>query len=726
MASLVNRTYASKEEYNSAFIAACAKYDVAPKNRLDINLIYWRLLGEKVLERNKEFEKYSVQEMPDLEDMGAEPETEEAKSKRIKLETFVKDLAEESGVDDKAAFEKVMRKKRKKYHIGPSKLEMQNTYNRLVRTGTIEPSKPFEAFSIKKGVRSESGVLVVTVLTSPYPEGSDGKTGRFDCAYDCAYCPSEPGMPRSYISTEPAVRRAIQNNWEAIEQFVDRVSMLAECGHTVDKIEILVLGGTWSSYPMEYRTNFIRDLFYAANTKLFLPPSQRIIRPKESLLEERIRNEDAEHKIIGVTLETRPDCINKKEIRHLRECGCTRTQLGIQHTDDGVLKKINRACTSKHNQRGIRMLKEAGFKVDIHLMPDLPGSSVEMDEAMFKDVLYSPEMQADQWKIYPTSVVKHSAIEKWYEEGSYTPYADEDNGMPLLNLIIKVKAMVHPWIRLNRVIRDIPAISILGGNDDTNMRQKVAGIMQDRGLHCDCVRCREVRDKATNKDIAEAELVVRRYEASGGTEYFISFESPIQKAPPKRESSSNPTFSLEQIVALAVALVVLFLALPNGFELGFHVLTFCLVVFLILLPTFTRSFWASKPQRASGDKDECKKGDTNGLLHNHPYRPMIYAFLRLRVNGTPEENIFDELKNCGLIRELHVYGILISVKDKTEYKDRAQHSGFGRKLVDRACQITKENHNLNKIAVISGDGVKNYYRKQGFVSEGEYLTKVMD
>lgn len=733
MAHLVSQTYGSKEEYERTYRYACKKFGVTPKNRLDINLIYWRLLGEKLFERNKSFEKYSVQEMPDVEDMEKKVETEEERGGRVKLEAFVRSLVEagnEGGYTDKVSFEKAQRQARRQYHIGPSKLDLQTTYSRLIRAkgeDKLSPSKVFESLCIKKAVRSESGVLVVTVLTSPYPEGTDGKPGRFDCAYDCAYCPSEPGMPRSYISTEPAVRRAIQNNWEPMEQFVDRVSMLAECGHTVDKIEVLVLGGTWSSYPMSYRENFVRDLFYTANCKLFLPEEEREIREKLDLREERRINETAQHKIIGVTLETRPDCINEKEIHHLRDCGCTRVQLGVQHTDDVVLKKIKRACTRKDIVRGIGLLKQSGFKVDIHLMPDLPFSSYDADMKMFRDVLYSPELQADQWKIYPTSVVKHAAIEKWYEQGIYKPYADEDNGKKLLELVCQVKNLVHPWIRLNRVIRDIPEISILGGNDDTNMRQKVAKVMQSRGMSCYCIRCREVRDKATPKDIDEAELVVRKYSANDGTEYFISFESPQVKAPPPKKTHTTPWY---QNVNFQASLAVCVVAMAVVVE-GNHLSVFSVVAALLFLQLVSLiSAYSLSTEQPS--KEECKfqqeqreQEYLTGLLRSHPERRMIYAFTRLRINNDSSHNVFQELVNSGLIRELHVYGILISVSDKTEYADRPQHSGFGRKLVDKACQLT-QSHGLKKIAVISGDGVKNYYRKQGFEDEGKYLTRILD
>lgn len=470
--------YKNKQGYEEQMKISGEKWNFFPKTRLDVNLIYWRLLGDAVIERNKNFEAYSVQALPttDIED-SADPKKEQ-------LKLFLLDFLT-SDFNDAKGYRKQMTLTMRKFHMGPNKLDLQKMYVALRKMGKIKAHAGFEEFGVKKGVRSMSGVLVVTVLTSPYPD-ADGKTGRFDCAYDCAFCPSEPGMPRSYISTEPAVRRAISNNWDPIEQFVDRVSMLSECGHVVDKIEILVLGGTWSSYPMDYRESFVRDLFYAANTKAFLPPDERIVREKMSLLKERELNEKTDIRIIGVTLETRPDCINKVEIRHLRDCGCTRVQLGIQHTDQDILDKINRRCTPKHNVRGIKMLKDAGFKVDIHLMPDLPGSNPEKDKAMFDQVLEDPDLQADQWKIYPTSVVKHSLIEKWYEEGSYVPYADTDHGNLLVDVLCHVKAKVHPWIRLNRVIRDIPEVSILGGNDDTNMRQKIERILKERGTPCGC------------------------------------------------------------------------------------------------------------------------------------------------------------------------------------------------------------------------------------------------
>jgi ELP3 family radical SAM enzyme/protein acetyltransferase len=252
---------------------------------------------------------------------------------------------------------------------------------------------------MKKASKSLSGVLVITVLTSPWPELPNGKKQKFSCQWNCYYCPNEPGQPRSYLHDEPAVMRANQNGFDPVLQFHDRAATLACNGHPIDKIEILVLGGTWSSYPEAYRETFVRDLFFSANTFY-----ERKKRPRRSLLEEKLENETAQCKIIGVTLETRPDTIDFHELQLLRSYGCTRVQLGLQHTEDHVLKKVNRGCTNADAMRAIELLKNAGFKVDIHLMPVLPGSSAEDDGRMFDRVLTDPNLQADQWKIYPTQV----------------------------------------------------------------------------------------------------------------------------------------------------------------------------------------------------------------------------------------------------------------------------------------------------------------------------------
>ena len=361
---------------------------------------------------------------------------------------------------------------------------------------------------------------VVTVLTSPYPVAADGTVQRFSCKWNCHYCPNEPGQPRSYLHDEPAVRRANHCGFDAVLQFTDRAATLAANGHPVDKVEVLVLGGTWASYPHSYQEAFCRDLFYAANVFWCRGDARRGAR---SLEEEQAENEGAACKIIGLTLETRPDTIDADELRRLRRYGCTRVQLGVQHTDDAILRRINRGCGRAHTEAALRLLKDAAYKVDVHLMPNLPGASPEADRTMFTAMLEEPALQADQWKIYPCEVTPWTTVKKWFEDGSFVPYSDAE----LVELLLWAKARVHPWIRLNRVVRDIPSQYIHGGIDAPNLRQSLLDELVRRGQRCRCIRCREVGGGISSRaPVESARLVERRYAASGAEEVFLSFETP--------------------------------------------------------------------------------------------------------------------------------------------------------------------------------------------------------
>jgi ELP3 family radical SAM enzyme/protein acetyltransferase len=254
-------------------------------------------------------------------------------------------------------------------------------------------------------------------------------------------------------------------------------------------------------------------LFYAANTYFDVEKRERL-----SLSEEQKINEKTHLKIIGITVETRPDTVDLSFIQFIRELGVTRVQLGVQHTDDYVLKKINRKAYTAHTIFALKVLKNFGFKIDIHLMPNLPYATPESDELMFKNVLENPDLQADQWKIYPCEIVPWTRIKKWFEEGKYKPYEDE----LLKEIIIQVKSRIHPWIRLNRIIRDIPSEYVCGGFDNPSLRDHIKKEMAERGLVCNCIRCREVKngDIPNEKDM---KLTINKYKASGGDEYFISY-----------------------------------------------------------------------------------------------------------------------------------------------------------------------------------------------------------
>ena len=500
-----------------------------------------------------------------------------------------------------------------------------------------------------KEMRSLSGVIVISILTSPYPRYIDKngkeKTQKFSCKHDCFYCPrevDEKGIevnPRSYLSDEPAVARALQCNYDAVEQFNDRAYQYIINSHEVDKIELIILGGTWTEYPREYQETYIRDCFWAANTFYDIEK-----RGKLSLYEEQEINENNKNcRIIGVTLEMRPDSINIEEIKWLRYLGCTRVQLGVQHTNDIILKKINRGCYLKDTIYALKLLKDNGYKVDAHWMPDLPLSSPEIDREMFNKILNDSNLQFDQWKIYPTATVPWTKIKKWYDAGEYIPYT-EKNPDDLINLLLDVKKRVHPWIRLNRVIRDIPnytrdgKLYIYAGNKITNLRQILHNKLAKEGGFCKCIRCREVKKKVNLYNYAQ--IIIREYDSSGGIEYFISMES------------GNEEKSI-----------------------------------------YINNEWYN-------EKGNIEAG-------------IIYGFVRLRLSNN--SGLYC-LKDAALIRELHVYGqVATSTKE-------IQHSGIGKNLMKKAEEIAIMNR-YYKIAVISGVGVRNYYRKMGYYLKDTFMIK---
>jgi hypothetical protein len=334
----------------------------------------------------------------DIEDIHRRVDSLVTPSEQPVIETMVRELARaEPAITDEPSLQKALRRSSQQHGVTPRKSQLLHVYSTLVSSGDLREAPGLRQALVKKHSKSESGVLVITVVTSPTPSYTDQATGKevrqaFSCAWDCHYCPNEPGQPRSYLHDEPSVLRANMNKFDPVLQFTDRAATLSQNGHPLDKVELLVLGGTWSSYPHAYQWEFVRDLFYAANTF-----HQRPKRPRQSLMEEQQLNESSSVKIIGLTLETRPDTITHDELRRLRNYGCTRVQLGLQHTSNAILRKINRGCNQADAARAIALLKDASFKVDVHLMPNLPGASAADDKAMFQQMLDDPTMQADQW-----------------------------------------------------------------------------------------------------------------------------------------------------------------------------------------------------------------------------------------------------------------------------------------------------------------------------------------
>jgi ELP3 family radical SAM enzyme/protein acetyltransferase len=607
------------------------------------------------------------------------------------------------------------------------KYQKENNFNGILKFGSLitvykmgrirnhypKPKPELESILKVQNVRENSGVMVFTIFTSAYPSWTkinpDGtktivkefdeklgkNTGQFSCKYDCSFCPKEPDMPKSYISTEPGVARAVQNDFDPVKQIFDRGLQYITQGHPIDKIEVLILGGTFSSYSTEYLLEFIRDIYWSFNIFMdwifynstesnnltdYFEFKGKKLRQKKSLEEEIKINETACCRVIGLTPETRPDQINYSSIKFFRKIGATRIQLGVQHLDDLVLRYNNRGCYKKHTIRAIKMLKDNGFKISIHLMLDLPcpdeykDKMIEVDRNMLNEFNTSSDFKIDQLKIYPCVVTSHTTIKKWYDEGKYIPYGEThkiDNyewkkmsliekhnyrlSNPLYKTIFDFMKSIHLSVRVERIIRDIPTTEICGGTTDSGMRSEIDQDMKVLGIRCNDIRSREACNHENISRLYKKQIIMKEevFNSSQGKEYFLSFESDEEK-------------------------------------------------------------------------------------------PILYSFLRLRLSENSGKTqtgkvIFSELVDCALIRELHTYGKVQPCKENNKYyqnngilfeeniNNKVQHKGYGKKLLERAEQIAITN-DYKKIAVIAGVGVREYYRKLGYSidsEEGDYQIKIL-
>ncbi len=357
----------------------------------------------------------------------------------------------------------------------------------------------------KRVVRTLSGVAVVAVMTAPFP-----------CPHGrCIYCPGGPswGTPQSYTGKEPASMRAKMNNYDPVRQVKQRLAQLEANGHDTSKIDIIVMGGTFNSTPKEYQENFILGVFEALNGV------------KSETLEEAHRiNETAKHRCVGMTIETRPDWLKKHQVRDLLRFGATRVEVGVQTLDDNILEIVKRGHTVKDTVEAFENLRNAGFKITAHMMPGLPGSSIEKDVDDIRRLYYDPRFIPDEIKIYPTQVIEGTPLEKWVKKGKYTPIDDEY----AFEVIYQAKKITPTFVRIKRALRDLPATLVEYGPRKGNAREIVRKRMELLGEACRCIRCREVghqtyyRGKTLNEGAIE--LVKRTYFAARKKEYFLSFE----------------------------------------------------------------------------------------------------------------------------------------------------------------------------------------------------------
>ena len=368
-------------------------------------------------------------------------------------------------------------------------------YHELTERGEWQFDPEFLARIRMKPIRTLSGVTTVTVLTKPYP-----------CPGQCIFCPTDIRMPKSYLPDEPGARRALQHDFDPYAQVDARIHALEAVGHPTDKIELLILGGTWSSYRRDYQEWFVRRCFDAMNAvdSATLPAAQDL-------------NESAHHRNVGLVIETRPDRVNPAELAWLRYLGVTKVQMGAQSLDDHILEINKRGHTVEETRQAVALLRAAGFKIVLHWMPNLLGASFESDREDF--VRLWDGFCPDEIKIYPNQLLANAELYEYWQRGEYHPYSTQD----LINLIADVKPSIPRYCRVNRVIRDIPSTNVVEGNKRTSLRQDIHKELKRRGQSCHCVRCREVRgQKIQVSDLKSEDLI---YQAGATLEHFLAFNA---------------------------------------------------------------------------------------------------------------------------------------------------------------------------------------------------------
>jgi len=475
-----------------------------------------------------------------------------------------------------------------------------------------------EKVLIKRPIRSLSGIINVSVLTKPYP-----------CPGKCIFCPTQKNIPKSYLAGEPAVQRAIANKFSPYKQVEMRLKALKLTGHPIDKVELRIIGGTWSYYPKAYQKKFVAECFRACNNfghgyeKLSISDTNKLV----DIRYQQLKNEKVKSRIVGIAVETRPDYITLKEITLMRELGVTKVELGVQAVDNKILKLNQRGHSVEDITKATKLLKNTGFKVSYQIMPGLFGSNPKKDLVMFQEIFTNPDFKPDYLKIYPLALVKNTELYNLYKQKKFKPYTEKE----LKKLLIEIKKIIPCWVRVERIIRDIPPTNIVeGGSNLLNMREVVAKEMAKQGTTCKCIRCREVGADYDAKE--KIYLFKQEYEASEGKEIFLSFE--------------NKT------------------------------------------------------------------------------RSKLYALLRLRLLDFKAPSAL-KLPFVAIVRELHVYGQMSKIKKMYEGRpntNNAQHTGLGKKLMAKAEKIAKK-YGAKKIAVISGVGVRGYYRKLGYKLQNTYMVK---
>jgi len=372
-------------------------------------------------------------------------------------------------------------------------------YNQLVERGEWKSDPSLLARIRMKPIRTLSGVTVVTVLTKPYP-----------CPGKCIFCPTDVRMPKSYLPDEPGAMRGLHHKFDPYDQVHARLEALQAVGHPTDKVELLILGGTWSAYRQDYQEWFVLRCFEALNGV-----------NSETLSEAQLINETTSHRSVGLVIETRPDHINNRELAWLRYLGVTKVQLGAQSLDDRILEMNKRGHTVEDTRRAVALLRAAGFKIVLHWMPNLHGATLNSDREDFERLWI--DLCPDELKIYPNQLLANAELYEYWQRGEFQPYTTSQ----LIDLIADIKTSIPRYCRVNRIIRDIPSTNVVEGNKRTSLRQDIQVEMKKRGTRCQCVRCREVRNETIK--IADLKREDLAFISGGVEEHFISYNTADDK-----------------------------------------------------------------------------------------------------------------------------------------------------------------------------------------------------
>lgn len=378
-----------------------------------------------------------------------------------------------------------------------SKDQLLKVYQQLCDQGWLAFQPEVRTQLQMKPVRTQAGVTVVTVLTKPYP-----------CPGKCIFCPTDVRMPKSYLHDEPGAMRAERHHFDPYEQTAVRIRALETIGHPAEKIELLILGGTWSSYRRDYQEWFVKRCLEAMNGS-----------EAATLTEAQEQNAKGERRCVGLVVETRPDHVDVDELRWLRYLGVTKVQIGIQSTDDHILTLNQRGHDMASTRQAFRLLRLAGFKIHGHWMANLLGATPESDVADFGRLWSDPAIRPDELKLYPCMLVENAELYEYWQRGEYRPYSEGE----LTELLVACKVQVPRYVRLTRVIRDFPTTNVVEGNKKANLREIAQRRMKERGLKCLCIRCREVQRQTV--DSADLCLRVESYDTPATTEHFLSMET---------------------------------------------------------------------------------------------------------------------------------------------------------------------------------------------------------